>query len=168
MKKQSGDTKKPSLEDELDVFEEFEVEKEGPKAKEKKPAASETARAAEEFDLSLSDAEDTDTEKMSPKDPPASSRSDETAPRVGEPAASALAKELLELAPDVPVNVVAVIGKIPTNVGDLMKLKMGSVVSFNRPPSEIVDIVANGRLIARGELVEVDGKLGVKVIKLLR
>lgn len=75
---------------------------------------------------------------------------------------------LLDLAPDVPVNLVAVIGKSSTSVGDLMKTRVGAVIDLGRPPGETVDLVANGRLIARGELVEMDGQLGVRILKMVK
>ena len=75
---------------------------------------------------------------------------------------------LLDLAPDVPVNLIAVIGKSSTNVGDLMKTRVGAVIDLGRPPGETVDLVANGRLIARGELVEMDGQLGVRILKMVK
>jgi len=77
-------------------------------------------------------------------------------------------ESLLDLAPDVPVNLVAVIGKATTNVGDLMQTRVGSVIDLGRPPGETVDLVANGRLIARGELVEMDGQLGVRILKMVK
>jgi flagellar motor switch protein FliN len=83
-------------------------------------------------------------------------------------AAEEFADSLLELAPDVPVNLVAVIGKTSTNVGEIMKFKLGQVIELGRPPSETVDVVVSGRLIARGELVDVDGQLGVRILKMVR
>lgn len=73
-----------------------------------------------------------------------------------------------ELAVDVPVNLVAVIGKTTVNVAELSKFKTGDVVELGRSLGETVDIVANGRLIAKGELVDMDGKMGVRLIKMLR
>ncbi len=70
------------------------------------------------------------------------------------------------LAEDVPVQVVAVLGKKTVTVGDLISLKKGEVVELNRFPNEAVDLVANGKLMAKGELVEIDGKLGVRIIKI--
>ena len=69
---------------------------------------------------------------------------------------------------DVPVRLVAVLGRKTVSFQDLLKLKLGQVVNLERPPNEIVDLVANGKLVARGELVEIDGQLGVKVIKVLK
>jgi len=74
----------------------------------------------------------------------------------------------LDLAPDVPVQVIAVIGKRSVTIKELMELRMGQVIDLKRPPSETVDVVVNGKLFARGELVEIDGKLGVKILKLVR
>src|SRR3989338_2771189 len=71
----------------------------------------------------------------------------------------------LDFAPDIPVQLVAVMAKKTVSVKDLMELEMGQVIDLNRPPSETVDLVANGRLVARGELVYIDWKLGVRVVK---
>lgn len=88
---------------------------------------------------------------------------------VGAPASEEEFSEgLLDLAPDVPVNLVAVIGKTTTTVGDLMQTRVGGVIDLGRPPGETVDLVANGRLIARGELVEMDGQLGVRILKMVK
>ncbi len=74
----------------------------------------------------------------------------------------------LDLAPDVPVQVIAVIGKRGVTLKELMELRQGQVIDLKRPPNETVDVVVNGKLFARGELVEIDGKMGVRIIKLSR
>ncbi len=70
------------------------------------------------------------------------------------------------LTADVPVQVVAVLGKKVTTIKEIISLKKGQVLELNRFPNEAIDLVANGRLIAKGELVEIDGKLGVRIIKI--
>ena len=70
------------------------------------------------------------------------------------------------LAEGVAVQVVAVLGKKTITVGELVAMKKGQVVELNRFPNEAVDLVANGKLMAKGELVEIDGKLGVRIIKI--
>lgn len=72
---------------------------------------------------------------------------------------------VLNMAGDVPVQLAAVLARKPVTVKDLLELKMGEVVDFNRFPNEAIDLVANGKILAKGELVEIDGKLGVRVIK---
>lgn len=74
----------------------------------------------------------------------------------------------LDLAPDVPVQVIAVMGKRGMTIKELMELRMGQVIDLKRPPNETVDVVVNGKLFARGELVEIDGKLGVRILKLAK
>ncbi|MBI2337205.1 MAG: FliM/FliN family flagellar motor switch protein [Deltaproteobacteria bacterium] len=73
--------------------------------------------------------------------------------------------KVVNLASDVPVQMVAVLAKKAITVKDLVQLKMGQVIEFNRYPNEAIDLVANGRLMAKGELVEIDGKLGIRLIK---
>ena len=73
--------------------------------------------------------------------------------------------KVVNLASDVPVQMVAVLAKKTITVKDLVQLKMGQVIEFNRYPNEAIDLVANGRLMAKGELVEIDGKLGIRLIK---
>lgn len=82
--------------------------------------------------------------------------------------ASSLADELVELSPDIPINLVAVIGKTTISISELIKYRVGQTIDLKRAPGETVDLVANGRLIARGELVEMDGKMGVKILKMMR
>jgi flagellar motor switch protein FliM len=85
---------------------------------------------------------------------------------VGEAPASK--KEILSLAPDMPVQVVVVMGRKGVTVKDLLGLRMGQVVELDKVPGEAVDLVAAGKVIGKGELVEVDGKLGVRVLKLYK
>lgn len=79
-----------------------------------------------------------------------------------------IADQFAALSPDVPINLAAVVAKKRTNLAELMGLRLGGIIDLGRPPSETVDIVANGRLVARGELVEMDGKLGVRILKLIK
>ena len=79
-----------------------------------------------------------------------------------------LEAEPAELSQDVPVKLVAVLGKKSLSLKDLLQIKQGQVIDLERPPSEVVDLVANGRLVGRGELVEIDGKLGVRILKMLK
>lgn len=76
--------------------------------------------------------------------------------------------DLLGLAPDIPVTLVAVMDRKSVTVKDLLDLRMGSVIAFERAPEEPVDILAGGKLFAKGELVEVDGKLGIRILKLIK
>lgn len=72
-----------------------------------------------------------------------------------------------ELAADVPVQVVAVLGKRTFSMQEVMKFHQGQVIDLYRPANEMVDLVVGGKIIAKGELVSIEGKLGVKIIKMV-
>src|SRR5258707_5644781 len=66
----------------------------------------------------------------------------------------------LEAVFDVPVQVSAVLGRSKMDVGELLKLGPGTVLELDRPVGEAIDIYVNNRLVARGEVGLVEGKLG--------
>ncbi len=84
------------------------------------------------------------------------------------PEGPVLVKELLDLSPDLSVPVIVVMGRKSMTVKDLLGMRMGQVVDLNRNPSEPVDLVAAGKVIGKGELVEIDGGLGVRILKLFK
>ncbi|HAQ36314.1 MAG: flagellar motor switch protein FliN [Maricaulis sp.] len=79
-------------------------------------------------------------------------------------------KTAVDLEPvfDVPVNVSAVLGKVNLDVHSLLKLKAGSVVELDRKVGEAIDIYVNNRLVARGEVVVVDERLGVTMTEIIK
>ncbi len=79
-----------------------------------------------------------------------------------------LAEDVLHLAPDVPVQLTAMMGRKSATVKDLLDLKAGDIVEFDRKPADPLDIVVSGKVIAKAELVVVDGRLGVRVLKLFK
>ncbi len=66
----------------------------------------------------------------------------------------------LEAVFDVPVQVSAVLGRSRMDVGQLLKLGPGTVLELDRKVGEAIDIYVNDRLVARGEVVLVEEKLG--------
>ncbi len=80
------------------------------------------------------------------------------------------AKSAADLAPvfDVPVNISAVLGKAQIDVNSLLKLTAGSVVELDRKIGEAIDIYVNNRLVARGEVVVVDDRLGVTMTEIIK
>jgi flagellar motor switch protein FliN/FliY len=74
----------------------------------------------------------------------------------------------LEAVFDVPVNVSAVLGKTQMEVSDLLKLGRGAVVELDRKVGEAIDIYVNNRLVARGEVVVVEERLGVTMTEIIK
>ena len=79
-------------------------------------------------------------------------------------------KTAADLAPvfDVPVNISAVLGKANLSVSQLLKLGQGSVLELDRKVGEAIDIYVNNRLVARGEVVVVDERLGVTMTEIIK
>lgn len=74
----------------------------------------------------------------------------------------------LEAVYDIPVQVSAVLGKATMQVSQLLKLGRGAVVELDRKVGEAIDIYVNNRLVARGEVVVVDDKLGVTMTEIIK
>jgi flagellar motor switch protein FliN/FliY len=68
----------------------------------------------------------------------------------------------------VPIKISAVLGKTKMNVADLMRLGEGAIIELDRKVGEPIDLYVNDRLIARGELVMVDGALGVTMTEIVK
>ncbi|MDQ8030095.1 MAG: flagellar motor switch protein FliN [Brevundimonas sp.] len=79
-------------------------------------------------------------------------------------------KSAHDLAPvfDVPVNISAVLGKAHMSVAQLLKLNRGSVLELDRKVGEAIDIFVNNRLVARGEVVVVEDRLGVTMTEIIK
>ena len=79
-------------------------------------------------------------------------------------------KSASDLAPvfDVPVYISAVLGKASLSVAQLLQLTQGSVLELDRKVGEAIDIYVNNRLVARGEVVVVDERLGVTMTEIIK
>jgi flagellar motor switch protein FliN/FliY len=74
----------------------------------------------------------------------------------------------LEAVFDVPVRVSVVLGRTKMPVSSLLKLNTGTVVELDRQVGEAVEIYVNDRLVARGEIVLVENRLGVTMTEIIK
>jgi flagellar motor switch protein FliN len=74
----------------------------------------------------------------------------------------------LEAVFDVPVQVLAVLGRARMEINDLLKIGPGTVLELDRKVGEAIDIYVNNRLVARGEVVLVEEKLGVTMTEIIK
>ncbi len=97
----------------------------------------------------------------------------------GQPDSTELLNEAEELEPartakdldavyDIPVQLSAVLGKATMQVAQLLKLGRGAVVELDRKVGEAIDIYVNNRLVARGEVVVVEERLGVTMTEIIK
>jgi flagellar motor switch protein FliN/FliY len=82
---------------------------------------------------------------------------------IGEPMASDVTAIY-----EIPVQISAVLGRSTMQVSQLLKLGRGAVVELDRKVGEAIDIYVNNRLVARGEVVVVEDKLGVTMTEIVK
>ena len=73
----------------------------------------------------------------------------------------------VELILDVPVTLALEVGRTEMTIGKLLGLTQGAVVELDRNAGEPLDVIANGALIARGEIVVVNDKFGIRLIDVI-
>jgi flagellar motor switch protein FliN/FliY len=86
-------------------------------------------------------------------------RSPETVAYEAEPAGGGN----LGLVLDIPVQICMELGRTKISIRDLLKLSEGSVVKLERPAGEPLDILVNGCLVARGEVVVTNERFGMRI-----
>ncbi len=69
---------------------------------------------------------------------------------------------------DIPVQISAVLGHSTMQVNQLLKLGRGAVVELDRKVGEAIDIYVNNRLVARGEVVVDEDRLGVTMTEIVK
>lgn len=76
-------------------------------------------------------------------------------------------QEDLTILMDVPFVVEAEMGRTHRTVREILKIAQGSVIELDKDSGEPVDLVVNGQIIARGEVVEIDGNYGVRITEIV-
>ncbi len=86
----------------------------------------------------------------------------------GEASANPVSANDLDAVYGVPVEVAAVLGKAEMQVSHLLKLGRGAVIELDRKVGEAIDIYVNNRLVARGEVVVVEDRLGITMTEIIK
>jgi flagellar motor switch protein FliN/FliY len=87
-------------------------------------------------------------------------------PDLGIGGSAGSARDLKVLA-DVMMTVTVELGRTNIRVRDLLSLTVGSVVELDQPAGSAVDILVNGTIVARGDVVVVDDELGVRITEVI-
>jgi flagellar motor switch protein FliN len=69
---------------------------------------------------------------------------------------------------DVPVHLSVELGRVECRMRDVAYMRVGQVIELKRSPHQPMDLVINNQIVGRGELVEVDGQLAIRIIDLAR
>lgn len=67
---------------------------------------------------------------------------------------------------DISVEISVEIGRTQMPIGQLLSLSKGSIIELNRIAGESVDILVNGKLLGKGEIVVVNERLGVRIVEI--
>jgi flagellar motor switch protein FliN len=106
---------------------------------------------------------------------------DTAAPQAAAPAAAVKTVQLQEISPDivssksqsidllmdVSLEVTIELGRTAMSVKDILSLGVGSVIELDRMSGDPVDILVNGKLIAKGEVVVIEDNLGVRITSIV-
>ena len=93
------------------------------------------------------------------------SDNDKTAPANGEPCSNG--KCDLDLILDIPLNVTVELGKVKMPVNELLQLGQGSIIELSKQVGEPLDIYVNDKLVAKGEVVILEEKFGIRVADII-
>ena len=74
----------------------------------------------------------------------------------------------LEAVQDIPVQISVVLGRSTMQVNQLLKLGRGAVIELDKKVGEPIDIYVNNRLVARGEVVVVEDRIGVTMTEIIK
>lgn len=74
----------------------------------------------------------------------------------------------LEVVYDVPLQISAVLGKASMKISQLVRLSRGSVIELDKKVGDAVEVFVNDRLVAKGEIVLVDQKIGITITEILK
>ncbi|MEL7608590.1 MAG: flagellar motor switch phosphatase FliY [Bacillota bacterium] len=85
----------------------------------------------------------------------------------GEARSAPPSQDNIGLILDVPLQVTVELGKTKKSIKEILGLHMGSVIVLDRLAGELVDILVNGKLLARGEVVVIDDNYGIRVTEII-
>jgi flagellar motor switch protein FliN/FliY len=74
----------------------------------------------------------------------------------------------LELVMSVPIQITVELGKTRKKIKDIADMTVGNIIELDRQAGDQVDVIANGRLIARGDVVVVDDNYSVRITEIIK
>ena len=73
----------------------------------------------------------------------------------------------LEMILDIPLDVTVELGRVRMLIRDILELSTGSVIELDRVAGEPVDLLVNGRLVAKGEVVVIEDNFGIRITEIV-
>lgn len=82
-------------------------------------------------------------------------------------AAGAYAPENIDLIMDVPLNVTVELGRTQKSISDILDLGPGKIIELNKIAGEPIDVLVNGKFVAKGEVVVIEESFGVRITEIV-
>ena len=98
----------------------------------------------------------------------APSSAGEAVGKSGAPALDGQQQASLDMVIDLPVQLTVEIGRTRMLLKEVLEIGNGSVLELDRGSNEPVDVLVNGRIVAKGDLTSVDDRLAVRIVELVR
>lgn len=142
-----------------------------------KAAATETSKSAATTAPPRKETDDDDDEvtqiAASPEkkiDPPVATPKPVPATKLAAPSKSTPTEEVSanDLLENITTPLVVELGRVSLTIVGIGDLKAGTIIELSKTPSDAVDLVVGGKSIGKGELVEVEGDLGVRIVSLVK
>lgn len=87
--------------------------------------------------------------------------------RAGDDALNKLKVQNLDFILDIPLKVTVELGRTEVQIKDLLQLGQGSVLELDKLAGEPLEILVNGKLVAKGEVVVVNEKFGIRLTDII-
>ena len=77
-------------------------------------------------------------------------------------------KENINLIMDVPLEVTVELGRTTKSIKEILEFAPGTIVELNKIAGETIDLLVNGRRIAKGEVVVIEESFGVRITEIIK
>ena len=77
-------------------------------------------------------------------------------------------QENIDLIMDVPLEVTVELGRVSKSIKDILDFAPGTIVELNKIAGEAVDVLVNGKYVAKGEVVVIEENFGVRIIEIIK
>lgn len=81
--------------------------------------------------------------------------------------AGAYSPENIDLIMDVPLNVTVELGRTQKSISDILDLGPGKIIELNKIAGEPIDVLVNGKFVAKGEVVVIEESFGVRITEIV-
>ncbi|MDD6572540.1 MAG: flagellar motor switch protein FliN, partial [Thermoflexaceae bacterium] len=77
-------------------------------------------------------------------------------------------KENINLIMDVPLEVTVELGRTHKSIADILEFAPGTIVELNKIAGEPIDVLVNGKYVAKGEVVVIEESFGVRITEVIK